>query len=323
MLAETVAIKASTGRILCTTIFRPGGKKLLSKGHLISDDDVRMLEVEGMNQVWVTQLEEGEIGEDDAVLTVAQEMACGCMEIRLAAGGRANLFATENCSLLVDDDLLKQINCAASIVIATVTNFSYAAKGQRVATIKSSPFAVAGAQLEALVSILRERGAILQARPVGNPNVGVLYTDPVHGDRARQLFENIVRQRLERVGISPSFALGVVEDVPSVVKGLNHLIMSKPTVILVASTTAPAGPEDVIGRAMASVGCHMERFLAPVEPGNLLLLGYKDDIPIISAPGCYRSAKSNVVDLILPPLLARYRVSGWEVACLGHGGLLA
>ena len=201
MLAETVAIKASTGRILCTTIFRPGGKKLLSKGHLISDDDVRMLEVEGMNQVWVTQLEEGEIGEDDAVLTVAQEMACGCMEIRLAAGGRANLFATENCSLLVDDDLLKQINCAASIVIATVTNFSYAAKGQRVATIKSSPFAVAGAQLEALVSILRERGAILQARPVGNPNVGVLYTDPVHGDRARQLFENIVRQRLERVGI--------------------------------------------------------------------------------------------------------------------------
>jgi hypothetical protein len=25
----------------------------------------------------------------------------------------------------------------------------------------------------------------------------------------------------------------------------------------------------------------------------------------------------------MPPLLARYRVSGWEVACLGHGGLLA
>jgi hypothetical protein len=25
----------------------------------------------------------------------------------------------------------------------------------------------------------------------------------------------------------------------------------------------------------------------------------------------------------LPPLLARYHVTGWEVACLGHGGLLA
>jgi hypothetical protein len=30
-----------------------------------------------------------------------------------------------------------------------------------------------------------------------------------------------------------------------------------------------------------------------------------------------------VVDLILPPLLARYRVNGWEIACLGHGGLLS
>jgi molybdenum cofactor cytidylyltransferase len=73
---------------------------------------------------------------------------------------------------------------------------------------------------------------------------------------------------------------------------------------------------------MLRVGSQIERFLAPVEPGNLLLLGYKDDIPIVSAPGCFRSAKPNVVDLVLPPMLARYHVSGWEVACLGHGGLL-
>jgi hypothetical protein len=26
--------------------------------------------------------------------------------------------------------------------------------------------------------------------------------------------------------------------------------------------------------------------------------------------------------LILPPLLARYRITSWEVGCLGHGGLL-
>jgi hypothetical protein len=29
--------------------------------------------------------------------------------------------------------------------------------------------------------------------------------------------------------------------------------------------------------------CPIERFLAPVEPGNLLLIGYKDEIPIMSA----------------------------------------
>jgi molybdenum cofactor cytidylyltransferase len=323
MKALTVDIRESTGRILCCTIFRPGGKKLLAKGHIISDEDVKLLETEGMREVWVTELEEGEVSEDDAVMQVATEMGCGCLEIKLAAGGRANLLATEDACLLVDDDLLRQINCTSSVVIATSPNFSHATAGQRISTVKSAPFAIAQSQLEAVISILKERGPILQARPIRKPSVGILYTDPVSGDRARQLFENIMRQRLDRFGVSASYALAATEDEVSVARALQHLHRSKPTVMMVASTTAPAGPEDVIGRAMSRLGCHLERFLAPVEPGNLLLLSYKDDVPMISAPGCFRSAKPNVVDLILPPLLARYRVSGWEVACLGHGGLLS
>ena len=322
MKAQTVGVKESTGRILCCTIFRPGGRKLLAKGHVLSEEDVRLLETEGLGQVWVTELEEGEVGEDDAVSQAAAEMGCGCLEIRLAAGGRANLFATEDCCVLVDDELLKQINCTASIVIATNLNFSFAVAGQRIATVKSAPFAIAQAQLEAVVSILKERGPILQARPIRNPSIAILYTDPVHGDRAKQLFESIMRQRLEHFGIAPSFVLAAQEEENTVARGMQHLLRTKPAAILVASTTAPAGPDDVIGRAMTRIGCHLERFLAPVEPGNLFLLGYKDETPIVSAPGCFRSAKPNVVDLVLPPLLARYRVSGWEVACLGHGGLL-
>lgn len=323
MRALAVDIRESAGRILCCTIFRAGGKKLLAKGHVLSEDDVRLLQTEGLDQVWVTELEDGEVGEDEAVTKVAMEMGCGSLEIRLAAGGRANLIATEDSCALVDDDLLRQINCTSSVVIATATNFSYAKAGQRVATVKSAPFAVAKSQLDAVVSILQERGPILQARPIREPKVGVLYTDPINGDRARQLFENIMRQRLERFGTQADFVLTAVEEPAAVARALQHLLRAKPTVILVASTTAPAGPEDVIGSAMASVGCHVERFLAPVEPGNLLLLNYKDEIPIVSAPGCFRSAKPNVVDLVLPPMLAQYRVSGWEVSCLGHGGLLA
>ncbi len=322
MRAQTVDVKSSNGRVLCCTVFRPGGKKLLAKGHVISDDDIRVLESEGMESIWVTQLEEGEVGEDDAVCAVASEMGCGSFEIRLAAGGRANLQATEKCCVLVDVDLLRQINCAASVVIATALNFSFATPGQRIATVKSAPFAVSRAQLDAVVNVLKERGPILQARPIRNPGVAILYTDPLNGDRARQLFENIMHQRLEHFGVSVTAAHSCTEDEAAVGAGLQHLLRSKPAVVLIASTTAPAGPEDVVGRAMEKIGGHMERFLAPVEPGNLLLLTYKDDTPMISAPGCFRSAKANVVDLVLPPLLARYRVSGWEVGCLGHGGLL-
>jgi molybdenum cofactor cytidylyltransferase len=323
MKAQTVDVKNSTGRILCCTVFRSGGKKLLAKGHVISDEDIRVLESEGMENVWVTELEDGEVSEDDAVCTVATEMGCGCFEIRMAAGGRANVVATENCCVLVDEELLKHLNCTSSVVIATTLNFSFALAGQRIATVKSTPFAVAKEQLETLTGILKERGPILQARPVRSPSVGILYTDPVNGDRARQLFEGIMRQRLERFSVAANFVLSCAEEEMAVSRALQHLVRSKPSVILVASTTAPAGPEDVIGRGIARVGGQIERFLAPVEPGNLLLLSYKDEIPIVSAPGCFRSAKSNVVDLMLPPLLARYRVSGWEVGCLGHGGLLA
>src|SRR5712692_8182705 len=166
MRAQTGDVKAATGRILCCTVFRPGGKKLLAKGHVISDDDIRVLETEGMETIWVTELEEGEVGEDDAVSAVASEMGCGSFEIRLAAGGRANLMATENCCVLVDDELLRQINFPASVVLATAPNFSYAVAGQRIATVKSAPFAVAREQLEAITGIIKDRGPILQARPM-------------------------------------------------------------------------------------------------------------------------------------------------------------
>jgi molybdenum cofactor cytidylyltransferase len=84
--------------------------------------------------------------------------------------------------------------------------------------------------------------------------------------------------------------LNAVEDEAAVSRALFQMLRSKPSGILIASTTAPAGPDDVIGRAMARVECHIEKFLAPVEPGNLLLLAYKEDVPIVSAPGCFRSA---------------------------------
>jgi len=51
MKAQTVDIRESAGRILCCTIFRPSGRKLLGKGHVLNEEDVRLLETEGLGQV--------------------------------------------------------------------------------------------------------------------------------------------------------------------------------------------------------------------------------------------------------------------------------
>lgn len=323
MKAQTIEIQECAGRILSSPIFRPGGKKLMAKGHVLREEDIRVLQSEGMERIWVTELEEGEVSEDEAVCAVAGEIGCGSYEVQLAAGGRANLIASENCCVLIDDDLLRQVNCTSGAVIATMINFSYAMAGQRIATIKSAPFAVPKPEFDGLISMLRERGPILQARPMQNPSVAVLYSDPVNGDRARLLFESVMRQKLERLGVRTHTSLAVLENEEHVSRGMQYLLRSRPAVILVASTTAPAGPSDTVGMAMEKIGCQLERFLAPVEPGSLLLMGYKDDVPIMSAPGCFRSLKPNVIDLMLPPMMARYRVSTWEVASLGHGGLLS
>jgi molybdenum cofactor cytidylyltransferase len=63
-------------------------------------------------------------------------------------------------------------------------------------------------------------------------------------------------------------------------------------------------------------------FGAPVDPGNLLLLGYLGAVPVIGAPGCSRSPKQNVIDLVLPRLLAGDRLGRADLAAFGHGGLL-
>ncbi len=68
----------------------------MAKGHILREEDIRVLQSEGMEQIWVAQLEEGEVSEDEAVCAVAGEIACGSYEIQLAPGGRANLIATES-----------------------------------------------------------------------------------------------------------------------------------------------------------------------------------------------------------------------------------
>src|SRR5258708_36201874 len=102
MRALSIEVKQAVGRILFCTIFRLGGKKLLARGHLISEEDAQMLQTEGMREVWVTELEEGEIGEDEAVMEVATEIGCGSLGSRLGRRGKADLAGTAPSCTLVD-----------------------------------------------------------------------------------------------------------------------------------------------------------------------------------------------------------------------------
>src|SRR5262249_25276665 len=158
------------------------------------------------------------------------------------------------------------------LVVASLLNFTYAGAGQRIATVKSAPFAVSRSDFQKSRDMLRENGPVLQARPVRGATIAVLYTDPHNPERAKTLFEPIVRQKLERFGIRGHMNLYALENDDHLARAMQRLLMSRPAALLVASTTAPAGPCDAVGVAMGKIGCKIERFLAPVEPGNLLLM---------------------------------------------------
>jgi hypothetical protein len=86
MQTQHIPTSQSTGRIQ-RTIFGANGKKLRSKGPMISDEDIRIPEIREMYEVWVTKLEEGEMSEDHAVMMVTTED--GIMTLPVGASVRS------------------------------------------------------------------------------------------------------------------------------------------------------------------------------------------------------------------------------------------
>jgi hypothetical protein len=327
MREKSIPVDLAAGKVLARPVYRRDEKKLLARGHFVTEPDARILKEHGVEEVWVFEIGEQELREDQAALLAASDLGIGSVEVRPASGGRANLFATEAACILVDQDLLKHINLPGGLAVATVRRFSHVAAGQRIASVKTTPFVVSQKHVEEFRAAVQAKGAVIEARPVRVDSVAVVYCDPTSPERARQRFDSVLARRLERFGTRAAPVLAVPEEEATLAAAVASLLDSslldkKLGGILIASTTAPAGPSDVVGRAMVRAGCSPERFLAPVEPGNLFLMGYRDNVPVISAPGCFHSARPNVLDLVLPPILAQYHITAGDIAALGHGGLL-
>ena len=92
--------------------------------------------------------------------------------------------------------------------------------------------------------------------------------------------------------------------------------------VVLAGESAIMDRYDIAPRAVERAGGEVICFGAPVDPGNLLMLAYVGDVPVLGAPGCARSPKTNVIDWVLPRLLAGERLARADILALGHGGLL-
>ena len=82
-----------------------------------------------------------------------------------------------------------------------------------------------------------------------------------------------------------------------------------------------ADPDDKTPAAIRAVGCEVVTSGAPVFPGAMFMLAYKDTVPVLGLPGCVMYHRASIFDLIVPRILAGIRVCERDITRLAHGGL--
>lgn len=322
MTSVLVDLDVAEGHFLATPILQPCGRKILAKGHRLEASDLATLASEGLQQVWVIRLDQGD-REENAVLDALIPLAVrGAVDIRRTPGGRADFHATQDSALIVHPEPMGAINRSGVAVMCTQSQFRYLRSGERIAALRARPFAAPALAVDQLAYRLGDLGPAIEVKPIREPRLGVIYTDPANPDRARTLFEPAVRARMARYSLHRTMERTARESADDLRPLLEDFLRRKTDVVLVPSTISPATPDDVLGFVLAEMGATIEHFLAPIEPGSLLMLAYLEGMAVVSAPGCFRSPKDNGLDLILPPLIARHRVGTLQVSNLGAGGLL-
>jgi len=195
---------------------------------------------------------------------------------------------------------------------------------QLVATIKIIPFAVPDSILQTVEAI---GGPIVWVDALLPRTVGVILSgSPSARERVKQDFDTPLKGRIASLGSDVKMEEYVpLEDETGEAELAEALARQKAAgaeLIVLAGETAIMDRRDIAPRAIERAGGVITCFGAPVDPGNLLMVGYLDGVPVLGAPGCARSRKVNVVDWVLPRLLVGDRLTRKDVMDLGHGGLL-
>ena len=315
-------IDQAVGAILAHKLYDGAGKLILNKGRRLVESDLETLRQLGLERVTVTQLSAADLHEDAAAERIGAAVAGAHVRMRAPGVGRANLTAGERGVLHVDVPRLEQINnIYDGITIATLSEFTLVDVGEMVALVKVVPFGVPAARVVDVERIAEASGNVLQLRPLQRMRVALIVSGAESTrERLMKSFHAPVRKRIEGWGselLEPTYTL---HDAGSIAVAIRA--QSSADMILVAGISAIIDREDVAPSALMLAGGSITLHGVPVDPGTLLMLGYLGDVPVVGAPGCIKSPKTNVIDWILPRLLSGERLTRANLVSMGHGGLL-
>ena len=328
MYQTTLPLEHAVGHILRHNLADVNGRKALAKGHRIAAADLPRLHALGLSHLRVAVLEPGDVHEDEAARRLAEAVCGPGIVARPPAASRVNLLARADGVVRVDVLALLRINDVDGLTVATLPNHTLARARKRVATIKIIPFAVPEADLARAEAIgraaLSGSGGVVALTPLRRLDVGVIL---VGGAAARERIERgvypAIEARITELGSTVLASRYVESEEAAIAAVITELRLTGAQMLIIAGETSIMDRDDVTPQALRLASGRVEHYGAPVEPGNLLLLGYLDELPVLGAPGCVRSRDVNIVDLLPRGCWPASALQGAISSSLGMGGCSA
>jgi molybdenum cofactor cytidylyltransferase len=297
---------------------------VFKKGRILSAADIALLSAAGHTNLTVARLGVDDIPEDKAARALALAVAGQGSVAQQAFTGRANVHAEQGGLALIDIDRVRAINhLHESLTIATLGSHVVVSPKQMLATVKIIPFATPQAVLEKALAIVGGQ-PLLQVRLFQRRLVSLVITRlPQSKSNIVAKSEQSIRLRLEALGLALSHVVTVEHQQKAVAKAVAELAAKGSDCILVFGASAIVDRGDIIPAGLVEAGGEVVHLGMPVDPGNLLMLGLLNTVPVIGVPSCARSPKRNGFDWVLERVMAGISVTGADIMDMGAGGLLA
>lgn len=292
------------------------------KGHVVCQEDLCHLERLGKNHVYVADLAEDEIHENDAAALLASALAGeGVSWTNEPREGRINLLAARDGLLQVKTTTLAAFNLVDEVMCATLHNHTLVKRGEMVAATRAIPLVMKRAPIERAAEIARQNGPVLTVVPLRRARVGIIVTgNEVFNGLIQDRFAPVLTEKVEGLGSEVSALDFAPDDAERIASAIRSQLDRQCDLLLLTGGMS-VDPDDVTRHGIRQAGAQILTYGSAVLPGAMFLAASIDGIPLLGVPGCALHHKVTVLDVILPRVLTGQRIDKAHLAFLGHGGL--
>ena len=325
-MIKTIRLEEAVGTQLAHDIteIRPGEFKgpAFCKGHTVCQEDLCHMQRLGKNHLYVIDLEEDEIHENEAAAILAGALAGeGIAWENNPREGKINMYAARDGLLQVDAPSLAAFNLVDEAMCATLHNHTLVKQGELVGGTRALPLIMKRAAIERAASIARQNGAVLTVRPLMQAKAGLIITgNEVYHGLIQDRFAPTLTAKIQALGSEVAALEFAPDDAEAIARAIRaHL--TRGCDLLLLSGGMSVDPDDVTRHGIHLAGATEMHYGAAVLPGAMFLVAYLGEVPLLGVPACALHHRTTALDLVLPRVLAGEHIGKTELAFLGHGGL--